>query len=148
MVTKLTDLQIKTFKESFDVFDKNGDGTITTKEFVTVMKSLGQNPSKAQIQNMIHEFDKNRNGRIEFHEFCDLMAKRGADFTMSFQDLENAFKAFDKDGSGFIEPNELRDLMRKLGEKLTDDDIKAMMQLADTNKDGKIDYNEFVKIMM
>ena len=39
------------------MFDKNGDGTITTKELVTVMRSLGQNHTEAELQDMINEVD-------------------------------------------------------------------------------------------
>ena len=136
------------YKESFDVFDKDGDGTITSKEFGSVMRSLGQNPSQAQLQVMIEEFDKNNNGKIDFLEFCEIMVKKAGDYTMSLKDVENAFKVFDKDGSGFIEIDELRDLMMNLGEKLTEEEIQAMMQFADIDKDGKIDYHEFVIMMM
>jgi len=36
----LTEEQIAEFKEAFSLFDKDGDGTITTKELGTVMRSL------------------------------------------------------------------------------------------------------------
>ena len=42
--------QIAEFKEAFSLFDKDGDGTITTKELGTVMRSLGQNPTEAELQ--------------------------------------------------------------------------------------------------
>ena len=45
------------FKEAFSLFDKDGDGTITTKEIGTVMRSLGQNPTEAELQDMINEVD-------------------------------------------------------------------------------------------
>ena len=44
-------------KEAFSLFDKDGDGTITTKELGTAMRSLGQNPAEAELQDTINEFD-------------------------------------------------------------------------------------------
>lgn len=40
-VDQLTEEQIAEFKEAFSLFDKDGDGNITTKELGTVMRSLG-----------------------------------------------------------------------------------------------------------
>ena len=45
------------FKEAFSLFDKDGDGTISNKELGTVMRSLGQNPSEAELTDMINEVD-------------------------------------------------------------------------------------------
>ena len=42
MADQLTEEQIAEFKEAFSLFDKDGDGTITTKELGTVMRSLGK----------------------------------------------------------------------------------------------------------
>merc|ERR1712164_193001 len=46
---------IAEFKEAFSLFDKDGDGTITTRELGTVMRSLGQNPTEAELADMINE---------------------------------------------------------------------------------------------
>lgn len=53
------------FKEAFSLFDKDGDGTITTKELGTVMRSLGQNPTEAELQDMINEVDADGENSIK-----------------------------------------------------------------------------------
>ncbi len=45
----LTEEQVAEFREAFLLFDKDGDGTVTTKELGTVMRSLGQNPTETEI---------------------------------------------------------------------------------------------------
>ena len=66
------------------MFDKDGDGTITTKELGTVMRSLGQNPTEAELQDMINEVDADGNGTIDFPEFLTLMARKMKVLSSSF----------------------------------------------------------------
>ncbi len=147
MADTLTDEQIAEFKEAFALFDKDGDGTITTKELGTVMRSLGQNPTEAELQDMINEVDADGNGTIDFPEFLNLMARKMQD-TDSEEELKEAFKVFDKDGNGFISAAELRHVMTNLGEKLTDEEVDEMIREADVDGDGQVNYDEFVKMMM
>ena len=53
----LTTAVLHSVQEAFTVYDKNNDGTITTKELSTVMRSLGQNPTDAEVQDIINEVD-------------------------------------------------------------------------------------------
>merc|ERR1719217_1657590 len=143
----LTEDQIQEFKEAFALFDKDGDGTITTKELGTVMRSLGQNPTEAELHDMINEVDADGNGTIDFTEFLSLMARKMKDTDME-EELREAFKVFDKDNNGFISAAEPRHVMTNLGEKLTDEEVDEMIREADIDGDGIIDYKEFTKIIL
>ncbi|KAL2218224.1 calmodulin-like protein [Thermoascus aurantiacus ATCC 26904] len=147
LADSLTEEQVSEFKEAFSLFDKDGDGQITTKELGTVMRSLGQNPSESELQDMINEVDADNNGTIDFPEFLTMMARKMKD-TDSEEEIREAFKVFDRDNNGFISAAELRHVMTSIGEKLTDEEVDEMIREADQDGDGRIDYNEFVQLMM
>ncbi|KAH9682413.1 calmodulin-like protein 8 [Citrus sinensis] len=139
----LTNEQIVEFKEAFCLFDKDGDGCITVEELATVIRSLDQNPTEEELQDMINEVDSDRNGTIEFGEFLNLMAKKMKE-TDAEEELKEAFKVFDKDQNGYISATELRHVMINLGEKLTDDEVEQMINEADLDGDGQVNYDEFI----
>jgi len=43
------------------------------------MRSLGQNPTEAELQDMINEVDADGNGNIDFPEFLTMMARKMKD---------------------------------------------------------------------
>lgn len=60
-------------RAAFDVFDKDGSGTISADELRQVMKSLGENLTDEEIDEMIREADKDKNGTIDcksYHLSC------------------------------------------------------------------------------
>ena len=79
------------------------------------MRSLGQNPTEAELQDMINEVDADGNGTIDFPEFLTMMARKMRD-TDSEEEIKEAFKVFDRDNNGYISAAELKHVMTNLGE--------------------------------
>ncbi|XP_045151065.1 neo-calmodulin-like [Echinops telfairi] len=99
------------------------------------MRSLGQDPTEAEIQDMISKVDADGNGPIDFPEFLTMMTRKMED-TDSEREIREAFRVFDKNCNGYICETELRHVMTNLGEKLTDE-VDEMIREADMDGDGQ-----------
>ncbi|KIY01224.1 uncharacterized protein Z520_02776 [Fonsecaea multimorphosa CBS 102226] len=63
---QMSEEEVQAYQDVFALFDKDGSGTITAQELGEIMKSLGQNPSDSELQDMINEVDVDRSGSIDF----------------------------------------------------------------------------------
>ena len=150
---------------------KDNDGVITTQELGNVMRSLGQNPTEANLQDMIREVDAGGEGTITLEKYLAIMANKMRNIGPEEENKE-IFKVFDKSGTGRIYAADLQKLMTDLGmcyllslslpflfrrdiryrvlvdhvflctgEKLTDEDIANMIREADPNNQGFVNYD-------
>ena len=148
LLDDLTEYQIAEYKEAFQIFDKHGEGAISSKELGTIMRSLGLNPSDEDLKEIIDSFDNEKNNNlIDFNSFLMIMAKRKNDIDKE-EDLLDAFRVFDKENNGKISARELRYVMMSSGEDLNENDIEEMIREASTENDDFIDYYKFVKLML
>lgn len=60
--------------------------------------------------------------------------------------LVEAFRAFDSDNDGRITEAELGGIMGSIGYKASEQEVRAMMQQGDKNKDGLLCINEFLEL--
>lgn len=134
-------------KEAFNAFDKDNDGIITIKELFTVMRALGCSPSESEVQEITKMYDKDDSGVIDFNEFFSLMQHKSKDYQHE-EELLEAFKVFDRDGTGIITSAELEHIMLGVSEKTTKEEIEELIRQADSDNDGFINYEEFVRMML
>ncbi|MBA0773055.1 hypothetical protein Gotri_008357 [Gossypium trilobum] len=67
----------------------------------------------------------------------------------SLMEVKEAFDVLDENKDGFIDAKELRNALISLGlmEEASEDDCETMIKGFDDNCDGRIDFNEFVKVL-
>lgn len=63
MHTLIPETFLLEYKEVFAIFDKDNDGTINVGELGRALRSLGQNPTEKEVQEMISEVDEDGRGR-------------------------------------------------------------------------------------
>ena len=66
------------------------------------MRRAGQNPTEAEVQDMINEVDVDGSGYLEFPEFCMMMHKKLNDSDQE-NELKEVFRVFGKDETGEAE---------------------------------------------
>lgn len=145
MSAHFTEKQLTEFKEAFAMFDKQGEGKMLIKDIGMILRSLGYNPTEKYIQEVIKENLPEE--KINLSQFIKIMETR-APVNCTEEELRTAFNIFDKNQNGFITADELRHVMVNLGEKLTEDEAQAMIQEADTDGDGKINFQDFITVML
>jgi Ca2+-binding EF-hand superfamily protein len=128
--------------QAFELFDKDGSGTIDKDELSLVMQSLGVELDGTQLAALYVQMDPSGDGVIDFKEFCDVMADEKTTETPA-QIASNIFLMLDADGNGKIYSKELKECVMKINPALTDDDVAAAMALFDADGSGMITEKEF-----
>lgn len=108
------------------------------------MRSLGQNQTEAELQDLINGVDADGNGTVDFPECLIMMAWETKD-----TDSEEICKAFESltRMEMYISMVELHRAVTNLGEKLTEEEVDEMVREADIDGDGRVNYEEFVQMM-
>lgn len=152
MTLSIDEKQLTEFKQIFNLFDEDRDGKITINELTQAMISLGENPTKTDVRALLGKADVDGNNAIDFGEFLTIITSKTKESNTNSHKNEiiKAFQVFDKDGNGFISTTEFKNVMMNAtySKKLSNKDIEEMISQIDINKDGQINYQEFVKIML
>ncbi|XP_028856679.1 EF-hand calcium-binding domain-containing protein 7 [Denticeps clupeoides] len=120
---------------------KSSLANVTSKEqLCLVLQQAGRNPSRKTLDR--HWTPRTK--RLNFDDFCEILkqekpAEQG--------ELLRVFRKMDAGGDGYISHGELHKVLTSTGEKMTAEEVNEIFSLADTNKDGRLDYVAFCGLM-
>lgn len=137
------DMSDGAYRMAFTMIAGSSDGLIDKVGFGKVLNAMGRSHSEEEVQAMIGEFQSEK-GSMNFEQFVSMMKQLER---KENEDLLEAFKVFDEDNSGSISKDELLHIFANLGEKVSDAEVGKMIARYDLDKDGKIDFAEFVTMM-
>ena len=134
----------KEYKSIFEMHDSNKDGNVNSLELANILKAININIPDEEIKEIMTEIDLEGKGEINYEEFISILNRREKDVDNE-EELLKAFKVFDKEGNGLININELKHIMLTVGNNLSESEINDMLTEADTDMDGYINYEEFIR---
>lgn len=148
MASTLTDREMDELRDNFGLYDTVGDGKVESLNIGQVLRSVGLNPTQAEVDKVLKEIDPSGNKRISFEEFVPVvMSFRSRKHKYGQDVFIDSLRVFDTDNSGTISSGELRHVLTGLGEKLRDEDVDILTQGFEDNQ-GQVNYEEFVKSVM
>lgn len=143
---QMTEKDIGKLHEIFSALDKNADGVLTIGEVSAGLANMNVKHGD-EIIEILEELDTDGNGTIDYTEFI----AASIDHKLYEQEAvcKAAFRVFDLDGDGKITIEEMRKVleMNFVQEEFTHEMIEEMVKEVDTNNDGMIDFEEFMKMM-
>lgn len=146
-------------RAEFQKYDPESKGTVTMAEWCSVMeKIVGLHVTWRILCPKIAQYDA-VNGTVLYESTFDeyaltnKLAQNGPSFLESLyrnkDSLETIFRIMDKDGSGLISMEEFKDACDLLGQHvntpMSQDQVEELARSIDINKDGFIDFNEFLE---
>ena len=146
IVAQLTTTQKLELQEAFDLFDKDGDGTISANELGSLFRCFGSRKTPEELDEILKKYDDDGSGEIEFEEFVAMMAETILQPDID-PELHEAYRVFDRDDGG-ISPNELQVVLAKFGYMIPDSEVQDMVDWCDWDGDGQLSFDEFALIMM
>ncbi|XP_031450250.1 caltractin-like isoform X2 [Phasianus colchicus] len=138
--------QRQQLREAFDMFDPDGSGLMDVKDLKIMMRALGCELRKVEMKRIISEVDENGSGKINFESFLRVMTQKMAE-PFSKEEILKGFKLFDYDGTGKISLEKLKLVATEVEEDITDEELQEMIDEADVDGDGKVDPEEFLRIL-
>ncbi|KAF8006019.1 hypothetical protein BT93_K0338 [Corymbia citriodora subsp. variegata] len=137
--------EVEVIREMFTLMDTDSDGKVTYTELKAGLQKVGSQLAEPEIKMLMEVADVDGNGVLDYGEFAAV--------TIHLQRMENdehlrrAFMFFDKDDSGYIELGELSEALADESNEMDADVVNEIMREVDTDKDGRISYEEFVAMM-
>ena len=141
IASRLSEEEIKKIKAIFQSIDADNDGKLSLEEMKKA-SSLIDGMKLEQVEDLFKSIDTDNSGNIEYTEFISASIEKN--IYLNEEKLKDAFKLFDADNNGKISKAEINKVLHM---DKNSKEIDNIMKKLDKNKDGEIDFQEFLEMM-
>jgi len=131
------------YEEFFREADADKSGHLSLAELTEMLRKKGYKDPDSKIQAMFRSVDTSGDNKVSLEEYLTAMGElpekdhKGAA-------MRQVFREFDQNGDGTIDRTELDNVFKSMGKTFTSAELDRMIALADEDKSGKLDYEEFI----
>ena len=147
---QLDSTEMEEVSKTFSSFDKNGDGTVSTRELERLMYAMGNPLTDDKLRLMLAELDTNQDGVVSKEEFLRWYENRvlGHHDNITIEEQAHAlFHMFDKNGNGKISVGEFKSILDAFAIGFTVDEIGELVRELDEDGNTMIGEHEFLELL-
>eukprot|EP01119_Soliformovum_irregulare_P001819 TRINITY_DN1161_c0_g1_i1.p1 TRINITY_DN1161_c0_g1~~TRINITY_DN1161_c0_g1_i1.p1 ORF type:complete len:142 (+),score=34.37 TRINITY_DN1161_c0_g1_i1:13-438(+) len=129
--------QIEEYRQAFGFFDKQKTGRILAADLGPLFRSLGENLSDHQLQQMCP------GGNMDLNQFLGYWQAKW-ERSHAYDTVVNAFRFFDFENSGYVRGETLRRVLTTLGQPLSNQEVDNLLRDAG----DPVNYQQFAQKML
>ncbi|XP_071984169.1 phosphoglucomutase-1 isoform X4 [Engystomops pustulosus] len=123
------------------VFKSSLDNITERQQLCLVLQRAGRNPSNRTLSRYWTAKTK----ELNFDDFCAIVRREKP---AAKSELLKAFRKLDPTSRGYITHDELTRVLTTKGEKMSPEEVSAILRLADVNIGGRMDYNKIGRLVI
>ncbi|ETO23432.1 calcium-dependent protein kinase [Reticulomyxa filosa] len=138
--------QIDEVTEFFKAADTDANGLISREELHKALQKVDPHISDSDVDSIFRSMDANNDGFVDYDEM--LTSRVNRKLQSKEERLRKVFQAIDLDDNGKISQEELKATLESAtaNVNISDTRIKELIEEADKNHDGEIDFEEFLAL--
>lgn len=141
---------------AFRGVDKDNSGVLEKDEMVALIRRVMPTMSGRQVVELMQNADKNNDSVVNYNEFvswlesgapAEVQKQLEAGMRTEYDCVRAVFRMWDRNGDGLITRRELNAVLRQTAPEITPSQVQILCLNLDRNKDGNIDYDEFLSFL-
>lgn len=132
------------YERFFREADADGSGYLTLAELTNMLRKKGYRDSDDKIKSMFRSVDTSGDNQISLEEYNIAMGLMPPQ-NHKAATMRSVFREFDINGDGKIDKQELDQVFQSMGKVLSPDEINRIIRMADKDRSGTLDYEEFIE---
>lgn len=133
------------YEEFFNYFLPARKNSLNIKECKNAMRCLGLVVTEREIQEFLEIKEKTGKEKIFLEDFKSVCNKKFNETNNNLAELEEAFEMLDPDKTGIVDSVVLRHQMKIFKPKITDEEINQILSEFGEDKNGNINYMEYLR---
>lgn len=109
------------------------------------MRAFGLEVTPRDIRDLFSDYNKDLDSQgFNFFEFKQVMSSR-LQKRNSKAEIKRLFNLLDVEEKGFITVDDMKKIAREIQERISDEDLEEIIEEADSDKDGVLNFQDFYK---